>query len=278
LDAIFQPELDEIEDGLKALLSSQVRCPLPELERFWDGLGYSLYSPGKRFRPLLAALTAESLGQPTQDILPLAVAVELIHTYSLIHDDLPCMDNDDFRRGRPSQHKAYGEAQALLVGDALLTMAFEVLSLSESPHAARAVTLLAQAAGANGMVGGQILDIEVGAKADPELLGEIHRRKTGALIRVSVEAAAILCNAAPEALKGLRTYGEELGLAFQLADDIQDHDPDQPEATSFASLLGVNETKRQLEQASQRALEAIAPMGGSAKGLRRLVQLNLERI
>lgn len=272
----FKSELELIDVHLRTVMRHSDK-EVPQLERFWQSLNYSLFSEGKRFRPLLSVLTAKALGKPPEQVLPLAAAVELIHTYSLIHDDLPCMDNDDERRGRPTNHKVYGEAGALLAGDGLLTMAFGILAQSPRPTAATAVALLSIAAGPRGMVGGQALDIEA-QKPNLELLKEIHERKTGALIRVSVEAAAVLCEAGVQKIQALRSYGEQLGMAFQLADDLQDFDPESPEKVSFASALGVTETLRHLETASDKALSALADFPDSARGLREMVRLNRERV
>lgn len=271
----FKSQLNSIETHLSIMLNG---CPMPELERFWESLRYSVFSEGKRFRPLLALLTAEALEKPPEKVLSLAAAVELVHTYSLIHDDLPCMDNDDLRRGLPTSHKKYGEAGALLAGDALLTMAFGILAQAPSSNAAMAVSLLSRAAGPVGMVGGQVLDIET-AKPDQRLLTEIHQRKTGALICVSVEASAVLCGADAKTLEALKSYGEHLGLAFQLADDLQDFDPESPEKINFATALGVPETLKRLEQSSQAALEALSTFTSQkAEGLKRMVHLNRDRV
>lgn len=274
---IFRLELELVETHLRTMLRFEAANTLTELERFSGSLAYSLFSEGKRFRPLLAVLTARALGKPLEQALPLGTAVEMIHTYSLIHDDLPCMDDDDMRRGRPSHHKMYGEAGALLAGDALLTMAFGVLASSPSPRAAMAVAMLSRAAGPVGMVGGQVLDIEA-SEPTVELLKEIHERKTGRLIRVSVEGAAVLCEASVDQTAALGAYGKELGFAFQLADDLQDFDPDHPEKVNFATSLGVAETLKQLQQAGDRAIDALKPFGENARGLREMIRLNFERV
>lgn len=271
----FKPDLELIHTHLRAVLPAV--APLPQLERFWESMSYSLFSEGKRFRPLLAVLTARALGHAPELALPLASAVELIHTYSLIHDDLPCMDDDDERRGRPTNHKIFGEAGALLSGDGLLTLSFGILAQTPSPRAATAVALLSEAAGPFGMVGGQALDIEA-SRPDLDLLKEIHTRKTGALIRVAVEAAAVLCEASCAQIKNLRAYGEQLGFAFQLADDLQDFDAGDPEAVSFASTLGVHDTLTHLEEASNLALSALDEFGPAAEGLREMVNLNRDRV
>lgn len=274
---MFKSELDLIDTHLRAVMNVNARQELPQLGRFAESLRYSLFSDGKRFRPLLSVLTAKALDKRPEQVLPLAAAVELIHTYSLIHDDLPCMDNDDLRRGKPTNHKVYGEAGALLAGDALLTMAFGILATSPSPKAATAVALLSDAAGPHGMVGGQALDVEA-QKPTLELLKEIHLRKTGRLIQVSVEAAALLCEATTHQIAALRTYGDLLGLAFQLADDLQDFDTDRPEKVSYASTIGVPETIRLLVETSDKALSALSDFGNSAEGLRQMIRLNRDRV
>ncbi len=273
----FASELELIERHLKTMMRFEAGTRQAELERFSESLNYSLFSEGKRFRPLLSVLTAKALSKAPEQVLPLATAVEMIHTYSLIHDDLPCMDNDDFRRGRPSHHKMYGEAGALLAGDALLTMAFGVLASSPSHRAAQAVSMLAEAAGPRGMVGGQVLDIE-SVSPSLELLESIHGKKTGALICVSVTAAAALCDASYPQIEALAKYGKELGLAFQLADDLQDFDEDQPEAINIASVLGVQKTLEYLQETGDRALDALKPFSETAEGLREMVRINFERV
>lgn len=274
LTSQFRAELDALEVYLRSALNPM---PIPALEHFWESMFYSLLSDGKRFRPILSMLTAKVFNKSYETVLPLAAAIELIHTYSLIHDDLPLMDNDDMRRGRPTNHKVYGEAMALLAGDGLLTVAFSVLAQSPSPQAITAVQLLSEAAGPRGMVGGQVLDIEA---KEPQLalLEEIHKRKTGALIQVSVEAAAVLCGATPVQQKALADYGENLGMAFQLADDLQDFDPKKPEKVSFVSALGEAETRARLEQVSEEALECLFLFPESAEPLRQMVTMNSGRV
>lgn len=275
-ESLFKAELDVIDRHLRSALSDQVPAPHPLLVPFWECMNYSLLSTGKRFRPLLALLTAKSLDKPLESALPMAAAVEFIHTYSLIHDDLPSMDNDDLRRGRPTNHKVYGEAQALLAGDALLTLAFSALSESRSPDLRKALKLLAEAAGPLGMVGGQVMDV---AAKDPDasVLAEIHARKTGALIRAAVEGTAALLGALPEQMRELRTYGEKLGLAFQLADDLQDFDPKKPEKINYAAKLGADECRKLLKQAGGEALAALSNFDESADGLRYMIRFNFER-
>src|SRR5215472_13831344 len=188
---------------------------------------YSLFAGGKRIRPLLAIASAEAVSEPLAGIETAACSLELIHTYSLIHDDLPALDNDDLRRGRPSCHKVFGDAMAILAGDALLTLAFEVLSKLDGIDAERRILLvreLSTAAGTvRGMIGGQVNDLEgEGKPPTPELLESIHRAKTGALLRASVRMGAIYAGASCEQLKALSEFGGHIGLAFQIVDDVLD--------------------------------------------------------
>lgn len=267
---LFGKELDLIERHLSTLLNERFTAPVNGLNPFWECMNYSLLSEGKRFRPLLSLLTAKTLEKPMLSALPMATAVELIHTYSLIHDDLPVMDDDDERRGRPTNHKVYGDAMALLAGDALLTLAFGVLADSGSPNIGAAVRQLSEAAGPRGMVGGQVLDIK-GGNLPENALADIHARKTGALIRVAVEGTAILLEASTPQTQALARYGDNLGLAFQLADDLQDGD-------GYVTLLGEAETKKRLQQVSEQALQALTGFGESASGLRNMIQYNLKRV
>jgi geranylgeranyl diphosphate synthase, type II len=193
-----------------------------------EAMEYSLLSDGKRIRPILAIAACEAAGGTAAAVLPFAVAIEMIHTYSLIHDDLPCMDNDDLRRGRPTCHKVYGEAIALLAGDALLTEAFTVMTdrhnAEVSPATARRIVHeVALAAGASGMVAGQSMDIAYeGRKGTKRIVKYIHRNKTSALIRAAVLAGAMAGRARAVQLKGFRIFGESIGLAFQIRDDLLD--------------------------------------------------------
>lgn len=277
LETLFTSELEVIEKHLRAQLRTSFACPLPQLERFWQSMEYSLHSGGKRFRPLLSVLTAKALGRSEETVMDLAIAVEMIHTYSLIHDDLPCMDNDDMRRGKPTNHKVYGEAGALLAGDALLTLAFGVLTQKPSLTVAQTVSLLSEAAGPRGMVGGQVMDVEL-SHPEESILAEVHARKTGCLIRVSVEGAAVLCEATAEERQNLRAYGEFLGLAFQLADDLEDYNPARPEKISFVSLLGPETVQAKLFDASTSALNLLDGFGENAEGLRNMVRMNRDRV
>ncbi len=227
---------------------------------------YPLFSGGKRIRPLLAIAAFEALGGSDRSrVLPGATAVELVHTYSLVHDDLPCMDDDDERRGRPTVHIAWDEATAVLAGDALLTEAFSVLAGAPLSAEARIamVAELSKAAGYQGMVGGQAGDIAAaGHDIDVETLLQVHRLKTGALIRAATLLGGIAGGATPTQLDTLCRVGEAIGLAFQLADDVLDADEDAGEGgpPSYVKLLGVEETTRRAEEIAQQAISAASTL------------------
>jgi geranylgeranyl diphosphate synthase type II len=282
-------------------------------------IGYTLLSGGKRLRPLLVLMAAEACGCPAEAAMPAACAVEMIHTYSLIHDDLPAIDDDDLRRGQPTCHKVYGEALAILAGDALLTLAFEVLAAGVEPPAvaARCCAVLAEAAGAKGMVGGQVDDLaaelengvpdcRAGADAprptEPmlaedrsdhgggiERLESIHARKTGALIRISLRLGGLCAQASEEQLAALETYGRRLGLAFQILDDLLDVRGDEVTVgkrvgkdsgrgkLTFPGLLGIDESHRRAQRLIGEAIAALAPFGSRAAGLEALARYVLER-
>jgi geranylgeranyl pyrophosphate synthase len=238
---------------VEALLASRFSDATPA--RLREAILYPLRSGGKRIRPLLALAAGEAVATAESPaLIPIAVAFELVHTYSLVHDDLPCMDDDDLRRGMPTVHKAFGEGPAVLVGDALLTEAF---LLAAETGQAPLVRELALAAGHQGMIGGQADDIGMGGPIDDlERLLSLHRRKTGALIRGAVRAGALAAHASPEELLALTSYGEAVGLAFQLADDAldatSDAAPDGP--PSFVRAIGRDAT---LERARTLSVEAI---------------------
>jgi len=223
----------EVNEWLDKLVPSESTPP----EQIHRAMRYSLLAGGKRLRPALVLAAGEALGGASDDLMPAACAVEMIHTYSLIHDDLPAMDNDDLRRGRPTCHKVFGEAIAILAGDALLTQAFRVLSADQPRRdpgrQIRVIRELSTAAGTvEALIGGQVADIESeGQPVDAGRLEYIHRSKTGALITASVVIGGILAGADDERVKRLRAYGQRIGLAFQIADDILD-------VTSTSEQLG----------------------------------------
>ncbi len=260
-----------VEDALFSYMKS-VEAP----EILLESMNYSLKAGGKRLRPLLVLATLKSFGKPEELGMPVACAVEMIHTYSLVHDDLPSMDDDDFRRGKPTNHKVFGEAMAILAGDALLTHSFEVmedlLNLDVKPM--KVVTLmkeLAKAAGPRGMVGGQVADMEgEGAQLSLQDLEYIHRNKTGKLLGYSIVAGAILGDATEEQISKLEQFGDHLGLAFQIRDDILDIEGDaskigkpvgsdtQNEKTTYPSLLTMNGAKEKLEYHINEAKHILA--------------------
>ena len=255
---------------------------------------YSLFAGGKRIRPLLAIAAAEAVSAAPAGIESAACALELIHTYSLIHDDLPALDNDDLRRGRPTCHKVFGDAMAILAGDALLTLAFEVLSKLENVDACRRVELireLATAAGTvGGMIGGQVNDLEgEGQVPTAPLLDSIHRAKTGALLRASVRMGAIYAGADPGQLAALTGFGEHVGLAFQIVDDVLDveqssealgktagKDAAQKKIT-VPAVYGIERSREMAEQERLEAHRALQSLDDRAERLRELADLIVRR-
>ena len=260
--------------------------------RLSEAMSYSLSAGGKRLRPILMGASYEIFGGKAGDILPAVCALEMVHTYSLVHDDLPAMDDDDLRRGRPASHKVYGEAMAILAGDALLTDAFTVLLSSKYPRPPEAEALLAAAAilsrraGACGMVSGQAADLEAGSflrgtetspsrgKTGLALLSYIHLHKTADLITAAVEMGAALAGAPPEDFRTLSAFGREIGLCFQVADDILDVAGNKKKLgksgsdarnhkLTYASLLGVAEARRRAEELMRRALFRLKKVKGA---------------
>jgi geranylgeranyl diphosphate synthase, type II len=254
---------------------------------------YSLFAGGKRLRPVLALASAEACGGKMEDALPAACAVECIHTYSLIHDDLPCMDDDDLRRGRPTNHKVFGEGIAVLAGDALLTSAFEILAQTRGtkryPVAAQ-VADLAHASGSRWLVGGQVADLEgEGRKLNAAELQYIHECKTAALLTVSIRLGAMSANATPAQLKSLTTFGKSVGLAFQVIDDILDvtqsseklgktagKDLDAQKAT-YPAIHGLEKSRQTARRLTATALASLRPFKKAGDTLRALADYLLAR-
>lgn len=280
-EKIFGVRARVVDKYIATYFKKRIKRREPGILKIKESVEYSVLAGGKRFRPVLAMLTAEALGKNPKFILPYAAAVEFIHTYSLIHDDLPCMDNDDFRRGKPTNHKVFGEATALLAGDALLTEStYIILSAYEkfSKYAVQAAKELSHAAGACGMVGGQSIDMYAKRK-DLELkeLEYLHTLKTGELIKVAALGSAILCGANTKKQKEISTYALTLGLAFQVKDDLLDYNPQAPEPGSFPSLIGLEKTKEYLHQLTAKCEKAIKTWGPRAQSLRYLVEYNESR-
>lgn len=233
---------------------------LPEVKILWESVRYSFSSGGKRFRPFIAYLVSQAFGTSVHKTLPYAFAVEMIHTYSLIHDDLPCMDSDDFRRGQPTNHKVYGEDIALLAGDTLLTESFAVIAQSyeQDPKlVVQLIQLLTKKAGGLGMIGGQVLDMKSTAGITAQQIQLMHKLKTGALIESAVIGSAFISQVAEAELIYVKTYAEKIGLAFQIKDDILDmHDKEQ-DFKNFVNLIGLTDTQAMLSEVSEQAIQAL---------------------
>ncbi len=293
IKAYLTKKKDQVDKTLEKLVPQADAFPASVHE----AMRYSLFAGGKRVRPILAIASAEALGAKTADLLPIAGTLELIHTYSLIHDDLPAMDDDDLRRGRPTCHKAYGEAIAILAGDGLLNMAFEVLSdpkrLKNIP-ANRLIAIIKEistASGVFGMVGGQVVDIESeGKEIDLPTLEYIHTHKTGALIRASVRVGALYAKAGKRQFTALTRYGEMVGLAFQIADDILDIIGKQEDIgkdvgsdlkkdkKTFPSFYGIEESRRRAAEVVDHALLALKDFDRKADPLRELAKYIINRV
>jgi geranylgeranyl diphosphate synthase, type II len=268
----------------------------PECRLICRSARYSLLAGGKRIRPVLCIATAETLGARAEDVLPAACALEMIHAYSLIHDDLPAMDNDDYRRGQWTSHKVFGEDIAILAGDALLTEAFTILTdrtkMPKTP-AWRLLTVsreIAEAAGYQGMVGGQALDVRMeGKKGDLEELYAIHRLKTGALLRASVRCGAILAGARKKALDDLTAYGERIGLAFQIADDMLNVEGDSKllgketgsdakhGKMTFPALLGMEASHKKAQELINEAVSFLCAFKSRAAPLEAIARYIVSR-
>jgi geranylgeranyl diphosphate synthase type II len=261
-----------------------------------ESMNYSLFAGGKRLRPILCIAGAEAVGGSANDVLAVACALELIHTYSLIHDDLPVMDNDDYRRGKPTNHKVFGEAVALLAGDGLLTLSFNLmarLGLERNVEKAilvRTIDLISTAAGYKGMVGGQTVDISYeGKDSDPAVVEYIHRHKTGALIAAAVTSGAILAGGSEEEARSLNRYGQQIGLAFQIADDILNIEGDSDiigkgigsdkkrGKMTYPAVFGTTESKRIQEELIDHAIEALKGFDEKADPLRDIARYIIER-
>lgn len=261
-----------------------------------EAMRHSLFAGGKRLRPIIAVAACETVGGKRETVIPFAAAIEMIHTYTLIHDDLPAMDDDDFRRGVPTCHKKYGEAAAILAGDALLTLAFEILADTRRFTGVKAEALLevaretAGAIGSMGTVGGQMVDIEMAGK-EPDLaaLEYIHTHKTGKLIVASVRGGAALAGAEDDQLAALTEYGRNIGLAFQIVDDLLDVEGSREKTgktpgsdlknkkLTYPSLMGVEESRKLAVKLTDRAMESVAMFGEPGARLRDLAEYVIAR-
>lgn len=282
------------------LVESALDRYLPRVDtlpaKLHDAMRYSVFAGGKRIRPILMMAACEAVGGAPHQVLPAACAIEMIHSYSLIHDDLPAMDDDDFRRGKPTNHKVFGEANAILAGDGLLTEAFILLSSpavwSDVPAEDRreVIHLLARSSGSRGMVGGQVVDMDSeGKPIDLPTLEYIHTHKTGALILAAIESGAILGGADEQQRRALRRYGEAAGLAFQVADDILDIVADQKELgkdigsdqergkATYPALLGLDGARERARDLRKLAFSALETFGDSARPLREIASYIVDR-
>lgn len=281
-----------VDSALEACFSKP-EGPISDLTA---SMKYSLFAGGKRLRPILCLAGSEAVGGTETDLLPVACALELIHTYSLIHDDLPVMDDDDLRRGQPSNHKVFGEAVSLLAGDGLLTEAFNLMAEAEltggvSPGALlKVIGLIARASGYRGMIGGQLVDIQSeGKSADSSLVEFIHNRKTGALITASVKSGAILAGGNESQIQALTSYGERIGLAFQISDDILDIEGNSDEMgkkaradeqrgkITYPAAVGLSRSKKIQAELVEAAIESLNIFDRAADPLRQIAGYIVER-
>ncbi len=266
------------------LIEEQLNLLIPETQQPYCSLfhatRYSLLGAGKRIRPIMTLAAAEALNACSSLALIPACALEMVHTYSLIHDDLPCMDDDDFRIGKPSLHKTYPEGHTVLAGDFLLTHAFGLLAeapgLTDKQRIQLVAVLSSRAGGNDGMIAGQIMDIESeGKKIDIATLTRLHQCKTGALFVASLEFGAIIAQASDEQSEILRQFGREIGLAFQILDDVEDMDSENDgikQKSTFATLLGIEESRLQVEKLLTSALERISQLPGGGGVLQDLAR------
>ena len=286
----FRAELDSYVEKIDAALESYLKPADNPQKKIYEAVAYSVFAGGKRLRPVLLLEACRVCGGYEADAMPFACAMEMIHTYSLIHDDLPAMDNDDLRRGRPTSHIKYGEATAILAGDALLNKAFETMAQSKSDNALNAISIIANSSGTEGMIGGQIVEMESeGKEIDIDTLRYLHSLKTGAIIRSSCVAGAVIGGGDNEAVKAMDEFATNLGIAFQIRDDILDvtgseaelgkpigSDKEQGKNT-YVSLLGLEKSEKLVGEYSLRAKAALAPFGDKAEFLLALTDYLVDR-
>ena len=281
------------EAALEAALPPETAWP----ETIHRAVRYSLFAGGKRIRPVLVLASGEAVGAPRAELLPLACAVEMIHTYSLIHDDLPAMDDDELRRGKPTSHKVFGEAIAILAGDALLTRAFHLLATvppgvddALARRRLAATEVLAEGCGTAGLIGGQVMDLESEGRAtSAQALERLHRAKTGALLSACVRGGAILGGARPDELAALSRYAAAIGLAFQVVDDVLDATEDAQSLgktagkdaaahkATYVSVHGIERAREMADGLLRDALAAVEPFGPRGALLQALARLVVER-
>jgi len=284
LPAFFEEDRLSVDAAIERLLPSESAPP----SSIHTAMRYSVFAGGKRIRPILCMETARIFAADVAVAHYPACAIEFIHTYSLIHDDLPALDNDDLRRGKPTCHKKFGEAIAILAGDALLTLAFEAIGATPVPAERRVAMLteVAKSAGTvNGMVGGQVADIEAeGQRIEPQMLEYIHRSKTAALIRASITAGALCAGAGPDDVARLRRFGETIGWAFQVTDDILDVEESSAalgktagkdiaqEKATYPAVYGLERSHAIAKDLATKAIDELAPFGERASRLREIAE------
>ncbi|MFP6583055.1 MAG: farnesyl diphosphate synthase [Candidatus Hydrogenedentota bacterium] len=282
-EAFLKERGAQVEAALEEYISTWTDAP----EHLVEAIRYALFAGGKRLRPALVLEVAKVCGGNPDDAMPVACALEMIHTYSLVHDDLPAMDDDDLRRGKPTVHKVFDEATAILVGDALLTMAFDVAAKADDIGIIR---MIAAYAGVGGMVGGQFLDLaSEGQTLGIEAVSELHARKTGALIIGAIRSGAIIADASSEQKTALTVYGVVIGRAFQVADDILDVTGDEAalgkpvgsdegkKKSTYVSVLGLDAAKKSIRDTVDHAIDALSVFGPEADNLRALAQYIVDR-
>ena len=289
IQAVIQEKAALTDNALRKYLEH----PQGPQEKIYEAMEYSLFAGGKRLRPVIMLLACELCGGSAEDVLPFACALEMIHTYSLIHDDLPAMDNDDLRRGKPTSHKVFGEGMAILAGDALLNKAFEIVCRFQNLSPAvslEALRILSGAAGTEGMIGGQVIDIEnTGKEIDIETLACLHLLKTGALIRAAGKIGAVAAGGSAAEVKAIDEYCKNLGLAFQIRDDVLDVTGNSSELgkatgndqengkTTYVTIYGVDQAEKLVEYYTKKAVEALAGFGGRGEALTALAAYLLGR-
>lgn len=293
-------ELKEYLLEKRTLVDLALKKYLPEIrgpkEELFKAMSYSLFAGGKRLRPILCIAASEAVGGTHKNVMPVACALEMIHTYSLIHDDLPAMDDDEMRRGKPTNHMVFGDAIAILAGDGMLTEAFRIMASPELMESAgaerfrRVMEIVASASGPHGMVAGQAIDIRAeGKKIDTSLMEVIHEHKTGALLKASVITGAILGGGSHKEIQFLENFGKNIGLAFQISDDILDIEGDSEEMgkatgvdvergkNTYPSIYGMEKSKIMLREIINEAIDTLSTFKENAEPLKQIAVYIIER-
>ncbi|MAF90112.1 MAG: geranyl transferase [Bdellovibrionaceae bacterium] len=281
----FEERWDEckqaVEKYLENYLAERSENIVQGASDYAEAIHYAVFAGGKRFRPALTLMTGEALGLDDKDLIPYAAAVELIHCFSLVHDDLPCMDDDDFRRGKPTTHMKFDEATALLAGDGMIMEAVQLIiqAYSHSPELSlNLINCLMEASGSYGMIAGQVVDIKAQkTKIDIAELEQVHLHKTGALIRCAADGACLISKANAQVRESIREYAELLGLCFQIKDDLLEVEDNKVEMGSFPGLIGVIASNKMLTDNSDQALELIEGLEGNFENLKEIVRFNSHR-